>query len=322
MEVWLQNWIFAHIWLGGDLDLWPCPNKSFSMDESCCLIDLSGVRPHNWIFDYIWSCGELDPWPNKPKLKQFHCHVIIHNTQVWDTYHNPCCHQISMKSLMHYGVILLTRFIWMDEWTDGRATWKHNALAPLSGQRHKNCIHQHIHVTNRKITFIVTAYSSQSPPVSLATHTGHKNFHVTVKPFEKYTSLRYILMSEITSLRYIQKSEIHTSIRKLLHWVEILTPRSYLSIFATYVTGMPGVIGAIDGTHVRVQRPSVNEQDYVNRKGFHSINVQVRLSCNSHIIVPQWHLHLTCQYMKLLLTLKISIPDCMHCKDIHNKSCR
>ena len=38
--------------------------------------------------------------------------------------------------------------------------------------------------------------------------------------------------------------------------------------------GFPGVIGCVDGTHVRLQAPTQNENNYVNRKGFHSINVQ------------------------------------------------
>lgn len=38
--------------------------------------------------------------------------------------------------------------------------------------------------------------------------------------------------------------------------------------------GFPGVIGCVDGTHIRIQAPNENENDYVNRKGFHSINVQ------------------------------------------------
>ena len=38
--------------------------------------------------------------------------------------------------------------------------------------------------------------------------------------------------------------------------------------------GFPGVIGCVDGTHVKIQGPTENEHDYVNRKGFHSINVQ------------------------------------------------
>ncbi|CAC5391641.1 HARBI1 [Mytilus coruscus] len=36
----------------------------------------------------------------------------------------------------------------------------------------------------------------------------------------------------------------------------------------------PGVIGCIDGTHVKIQAPSEDEPAYVNRKGWHSINVQ------------------------------------------------
>lgn len=41
--------------------------------------------------------------------------------------------------------------------------------------------------------------------------------------------------------------------------------------FRTY--GLPGVVGIIDGTHCRIQRPTVNEEDFVCRKGYHSLNV-------------------------------------------------
>ena len=41
------------------------------------------------------------------------------------------------------------------------------------------------------------------------------------------------------------------------------------------IAGHPNIIGCIDGTHVRIQAPSTNEHEYVNRKNFHSINVQV-----------------------------------------------
>ncbi|XP_063316983.1 putative nuclease HARBI1 [Pelmatolapia mariae] len=41
------------------------------------------------------------------------------------------------------------------------------------------------------------------------------------------------------------------------------------------IAGFPGVIGCIDGTHIPIIAPSVNEGDYVNRKSFHSINVQI-----------------------------------------------
>lgn len=40
------------------------------------------------------------------------------------------------------------------------------------------------------------------------------------------------------------------------------------------VGDFPNVIGTVDGTHVRIQAPHEDEPSFVNRKGFHSINVQ------------------------------------------------
>ena len=40
------------------------------------------------------------------------------------------------------------------------------------------------------------------------------------------------------------------------------------------VSEFPCAIGGIDGPHVRITAPQENEPDFVNRKGFHSINVQ------------------------------------------------
>lgn len=41
------------------------------------------------------------------------------------------------------------------------------------------------------------------------------------------------------------------------------------------MTGFPGAIGAIDCTHVAIIAPEVEEHNYLNRKGFHSKNVQL-----------------------------------------------
>ena len=38
--------------------------------------------------------------------------------------------------------------------------------------------------------------------------------------------------------------------------------------------GFPSVIGCVDCTHIRIQAPHHNENNYVNRKRYHSINVQ------------------------------------------------
>ncbi len=43
------------------------------------------------------------------------------------------------------------------------------------------------------------------------------------------------------------------------------------------IARFPNVIGVIDGTHVQIQAPVVDEPAYVNRMGYHSINTQVIL---------------------------------------------
>ncbi|CAG2189298.1 HARBI1 [Mytilus edulis] len=63
--------------------------------------------------------------------------------------------------------------------------------------------------------------------------------------------------------------------------------------------GFPNVIGCIDGTHVHIQAPTEDEPAYVNRKGFHSINVQV-ISKNKTII----YLYMSYFSFSTLLKLK------------------
>lgn len=39
--------------------------------------------------------------------------------------------------------------------------------------------------------------------------------------------------------------------------------------------GFPNVLGAVDGTLIRIQSPKEHEDDYFCRKGYHALNVQV-----------------------------------------------
>ena len=56
------------------------------------------------------------------------------------------------------------------------------------------------------------------------------------------------------------------------------------------VAHFPNVIGLIDGTHVKLIAPSLHEEQYVNRKGYHSINVQVIVDSDDKFIniVAKW----------------------------------
>lgn len=40
-------------------------------------------------------------------------------------------------------------------------------------------------------------------------------------------------------------------------------------------SGIPGVIGVVDGTHIQIIRPNKNEHLFFNRKLKHSINAMV-----------------------------------------------
>ncbi|KAJ8938920.1 hypothetical protein NQ314_011296 [Rhamnusium bicolor] len=46
--------------------------------------------------------------------------------------------------------------------------------------------------------------------------------------------------------------------------------------------GFPGVIGCIDGTHIRIDTPSEDAESYINRKKYHSIQMQV--VCDNRLI--------------------------------------
>ena len=56
------------------------------------------------------------------------------------------------------------------------------------------------------------------------------------------------------------------------------------------VSGFPNVIGAIDCTHVAIRAPSVDEAVYVNRKHYHSLNVQIICDANMLLtnVVARW----------------------------------
>lgn len=41
------------------------------------------------------------------------------------------------------------------------------------------------------------------------------------------------------------------------------------------IAGCPGIVGAIDGTHVQIIAPKDNENEFVIRYHYHSLNVQV-----------------------------------------------
>ena len=56
------------------------------------------------------------------------------------------------------------------------------------------------------------------------------------------------------------------------------------------IAGMPVVVCAIDGTHIKIIAPSIDEDVFVNRKKVHSITTQVVFDANFNIldVVAKW----------------------------------
>lgn len=44
--------------------------------------------------------------------------------------------------------------------------------------------------------------------------------------------------------------------------------------------GYRNVVGAVDGTQIRIPAPKIDSQSYINREGFHAIQLQVSLRCS------------------------------------------
>ncbi|XP_036973514.1 putative nuclease HARBI1 [Acanthopagrus latus] len=80
----------------------------------------------------------------------------------------------------------------------------------------------------------------------------------------------------------LNKATIWRTIRRVC-----LALKSFINIFITFPTlhikeefyktaAFHNIIGAVDCTHIRIRRPSAeHEGDYINRKSFHSISVQM-----------------------------------------------
>jgi hypothetical protein len=48
--------------------------------------------------------------------------------------------------------------------------------------------------------------------------------------------------------------------------------------------GFPGVLGAIDGSHIPIRTPTEHHENYINRKGFHSVILQAVCDASMHFL--------------------------------------
>ncbi|XP_062613215.1 putative nuclease HARBI1 [Saccostrea cucullata] len=83
-------------------------------------------------------------------------------------------------------------------------------------------------------------------------------------------------ISRSTAGRCIRDIASHLS-NLCRRFVRFPTGNDALSVKRAFsaIAGFPNVLGCLDGTQIRIRKPKLNEADYVNRKGYHSLNVQM-----------------------------------------------
>lgn len=86
-------------------------------------------------------------------------------------------------------------------------------------------------------------------------------------------------------------SSINRVIRRLTYFLSNLAPdiikwptNAEKLINEEYfrTNGFPNVIGAIDGSHVKIDKPEADPDSYINRKGYYSIQVPHKLYLIAH----------------------------------------
>ena len=68
-------------------------------------------------------------------------------------------------------------------------------------------------------------------------------------------------------------------------------------------SGFPGCIGAIDGTQIAIKAPVKDEEVFVCRKGYHSINTQI-----------------ICDVNNIIMDVIVNWPGSVHDSTIYNQS--
>ena len=98
-----------------------------------------------------------------------------------------------------------------------------------------------------------------------------------------------ISQSSVSRIVSIVSSSLARKLAEFVRWPAAADEQNIKRGFFT-IAGFPGVVGLIDGTHVRILAPSEHEEQFVNRKNYHSINVQVVVDnrCVFTQINAQW----------------------------------
>lgn len=59
---------------------------------------------------------------------------------------------------------------------------------------------------------------------------------------------------------------------EVITWPNVVE-KNEIELFFRQKNGFPGIIGVIDGTHIKIDKPEEDPESYINRKGYYSIQV-------------------------------------------------
>lgn len=83
-------------------------------------------------------------------------------------------------------------------------------------------------------------------------------------------------MAKATAFRVVRRISyaLFCRAKHFIHWPK--TPQAAERVAETFkaMKGFPGVIGAVNGSHIPIRAPVEDPVSYINRKGFHSIVLQ------------------------------------------------
>ncbi|KYN02346.1 Putative nuclease HARBI1 [Cyphomyrmex costatus] len=87
-------------------------------------------------------------------------------------------------------------------------------------------------------------------------------------------------VGKATAWRSVQRvvNALYANVTKFIRWPTREKAEKTIETIQRNQT-FPGVIGAIDGTHIKITAPKDHHDSYINRKGFHSIQLQVSYFC-------------------------------------------
>ncbi|XP_060939195.1 putative nuclease HARBI1 [Limanda limanda] len=124
-----------------------------------------------------------------------------------------------------------------------------------------------------------------SPHIAHMTHRGHALSSEQILCFALRFFANGSFLYNVGDAEHVSKATVCRAVRNVTLALKRLLctfvvfpshrPTRLLKEEFHRIAGFPGVMGCIDGTHIPIIAPSINEGDYVNRKSVHSINVQI-----------------------------------------------